>query len=431
MSAEREPIPFDAFISYSSGNKLEADAVCAKLEGAGIRCWIAPRDILPGREWGEAIIDGLDRSRLMILIFSEQANASPQVRREVERAVSKEMPIIPFRIQNTKPTRALEYSLSNTHWFDAFDPPLERHIARLEAIVRQFLSASGGTGRTPLESVAPAPAPAPTTETTAVTGSRASGNAVWIIGTVILLAVVIAVSWPRHKAAQSLPVGVGAVSKPEVAPPLEPGVAGREFVGTWGFVHDGKQSRTNTDGSVSESAVTEDSVTFGYTAAKGLTLTSSRLITKTEKVGGNESGTLTDRDATYPPGIQKSYQRTFAVGKNMKETANQSSFSYQTQFLPERNVLLVTRVGGEESRPKGLPNLVAYAVDRTKTKLVKIRIQSRRLKHPAEPPFGVMDEKEITPDLVDQFIELSGKTHGNNQGSARTDLGIYAVRVSP
>lgn len=38
----------DVFISYASSDKPVADAVCAALEQRGIRCWIAPRDILPG-----------------------------------------------------------------------------------------------------------------------------------------------------------------------------------------------------------------------------------------------------------------------------------------------------------------------------------------------------------------------------------------------
>ena len=95
---------------------------------------------LPSAEWGEAIILGLEQSRLMVLIFSEHANASPQVRREVERAVAKELPIIPFRIQNTRFRRALEYGLSNTHWLDAFDPPLEKHIDLLNDVVRRLLA---------------------------------------------------------------------------------------------------------------------------------------------------------------------------------------------------------------------------------------------------------------------------------------------------
>ena len=38
----------DVFISYSTADKTAADAVCAILEGNGVRCWIAPRDIMRG-----------------------------------------------------------------------------------------------------------------------------------------------------------------------------------------------------------------------------------------------------------------------------------------------------------------------------------------------------------------------------------------------
>ena len=70
---------FDAFISYASKDKPTADAVCAALEDAQIRCWIAPRDILPGSDWSASIIDALDQCRVMILIFSGNANDSPQI----------------------------------------------------------------------------------------------------------------------------------------------------------------------------------------------------------------------------------------------------------------------------------------------------------------------------------------------------------------
>src|ERR1700704_2779723 len=86
---------FDAFISYSSQDKPTADATCATLESMGIRCWIAPRDILPGADYGESIINAIENAKAMVLIFSSAANASPQIKREVERAVSKAVPIIP------------------------------------------------------------------------------------------------------------------------------------------------------------------------------------------------------------------------------------------------------------------------------------------------------------------------------------------------
>ena len=129
----------DVFISYSSKDKPVADAVCATLEGTGVRCWIAPRDIVPGTEWGEAIIRALDDSRVLVLVFSANANASPQIRREVERAVHKEVPVIPMRIENVLPERSLEYFLSAPHWLDALTPPLEQHLERLTQTVKSLL----------------------------------------------------------------------------------------------------------------------------------------------------------------------------------------------------------------------------------------------------------------------------------------------------
>ena len=70
----------DVFISYSSKDKHVADAACASLESANIRCWIAPRDILAGADWAESIIEAINGSRLMVLIFSSNANASRQIK---------------------------------------------------------------------------------------------------------------------------------------------------------------------------------------------------------------------------------------------------------------------------------------------------------------------------------------------------------------
>jgi hypothetical protein len=88
----------DVFISYASTDKIVADAVCAVLEEQKIRCWIAPRDVLAGTPYGEALIEALNGSRIMVLIFSSSSNSSPHVLREMERAAAKGISIIPFRI---------------------------------------------------------------------------------------------------------------------------------------------------------------------------------------------------------------------------------------------------------------------------------------------------------------------------------------------
>src|SRR5947209_111787 len=128
-------MPYDAFISYCSEDKKIADAVCGTLEANKIRCWIAPRDVGPGRNWGSAIIEAIGESAVMVVLFSQHSNGSPQVMREIERAVNKGVAIIPFRVENVVPSKDLEYFISSCHWLDAMNPPLEKHIGELATAI--------------------------------------------------------------------------------------------------------------------------------------------------------------------------------------------------------------------------------------------------------------------------------------------------------
>jgi hypothetical protein len=131
---------FDDFISHSVKDKPTADAACAVLERSGIRCWIAPRDIRAGGEYAAAIIDAIGRCRVMVLIFSSSSNDSVQIRREIERAVSKGVPIVPVRIEEVVPTKSMEYFLGSIHWLDALTPPIEQHLQRLAETVKAILN---------------------------------------------------------------------------------------------------------------------------------------------------------------------------------------------------------------------------------------------------------------------------------------------------
>ncbi len=129
----------DVFISYSAKDKAIADAVCAKLENNKIRCWIAPRDILPGIEYGQALVEAIKKSRVVVLVLSSSSNVSTQVMREVERAVSIEIPIIPLRIENIQPSESLQYYISSVHWLEAITPPIEQHLDKLTVTVARIL----------------------------------------------------------------------------------------------------------------------------------------------------------------------------------------------------------------------------------------------------------------------------------------------------
>src|ERR1700677_584946 len=149
----------DVFISHSSTDKKIADTICEFLEARGASCWIAPRNILPGEEWGDSILRGIQTCQIMVLVFSKVANDSGPVRSEVDRAVNARKVLIPFRIENVAPTGAMEFHIGRRHWLDAYNPPIERHLELLAHAVHDILH--------PPVSVTPSVAPS---------ASLASGN---------------------------------------------------------------------------------------------------------------------------------------------------------------------------------------------------------------------------------------------------------------
>ncbi len=146
------------FISYCKEDKTVADAVCAGIENAGYPCWIAPRNVRPGENWGRSIIKSIAASRVMVVVFSSHTNESPHVMNEIERAVSHRMTIIPFRIENVQPSEDLELFISSRHWLDAFSPPYEPKIAELISAVQIVLGPPVAAKKETVHAPAPPPA---------------------------------------------------------------------------------------------------------------------------------------------------------------------------------------------------------------------------------------------------------------------------------
>lgn len=129
----------DVFICHSSKDKTIADAACAKLEGAGIRCWIAPRDPVPGKPYSAQIVDAIAGAKILLLIFSSNANVSDDVLREIHIASDRKALILLFKVDDCKPSAGLEYYTGAVHWLDAIGPPLEAHLTQLVSLVRRLL----------------------------------------------------------------------------------------------------------------------------------------------------------------------------------------------------------------------------------------------------------------------------------------------------
>ena len=177
------------FICHASEDKPIADAVCAILEEDRVKCWIAPRDILPAGDYGEAIVESICSSRLVVFVFSANANASPHVTRELECAVSHGIPILPFRVQDVIPSESLQYYLGGIHWLDALTPPLEEHLRQLSGTVKILLerdqrALSGNRAAAALSAPPVAPPSSPPRPAVVAEGPVARGGGrsrVWMV----------------------------------------------------------------------------------------------------------------------------------------------------------------------------------------------------------------------------------------------------------
>jgi hypothetical protein len=145
------PDPAPVFISYASSDKAAADAICAALAHAGIGCWIAPRNVIPGVFYADAVVQAINAAQVLTVVLSANWVGSQHVLREVERASAKRRPVVAFRLDTTPLPAGLEYFLSASHWLDASAEPLERAFPGLVDAVHRLLGAAPkavtGTGQ--------------------------------------------------------------------------------------------------------------------------------------------------------------------------------------------------------------------------------------------------------------------------------------------
>ena len=76
------------FISHSSKDSKFARAICSALESRGLSCWISSRDVGPGENFMDAIVRAISAAKVMVLVFSANANNSDDIEREIVLASS-------------------------------------------------------------------------------------------------------------------------------------------------------------------------------------------------------------------------------------------------------------------------------------------------------------------------------------------------------
>jgi TolB-like protein/tetratricopeptide (TPR) repeat protein len=127
------------FISYASQDAAVANDIVGVLESAGVACWIAPRDVVPGALYAGEIVRAINESSLVVLVLSAQSVASAHVGKELERASSKGRRIITLRTDAAVLPHAFEYFLSESQWIEVGAGGIEPAAAKLAEAVRRHL----------------------------------------------------------------------------------------------------------------------------------------------------------------------------------------------------------------------------------------------------------------------------------------------------
>jgi adenylate cyclase len=144
VAALQSSTTHDVFVSYASQDTATADAVVVALERAGLSCWIAPRDVVPGSLYADEIVGAINDAKVVVLVLTGHSIASTHVGKEIERASSKKRRIIAFHTDAAPLTRGFEYFLSESQWVDVGSGAMEAAITKLVEAVRRHVVPSAG-----------------------------------------------------------------------------------------------------------------------------------------------------------------------------------------------------------------------------------------------------------------------------------------------
>jgi hypothetical protein len=171
------------FLSHSHQDAAAAELIVKALEDRGVTCWIAPRDVPAGGSYAEAILTAIENASCFVLIYSEQANVSSHVVREVERALNFGLNIVPVRLDDSVPSKSLDYLLATVHWLsiapDARDQSIVKAAEQIVACAAKPRSPGGSATTAPILPNRPAVAIPPATP-------RRKLNLLWMAVPVVL-----------------------------------------------------------------------------------------------------------------------------------------------------------------------------------------------------------------------------------------------------
>ena len=197
------------FISYSSKDQKIAETIYQALEARGLDCWIASRDVLAGENFQEAIVRALRSAKVMLLVFTSNANNSDEIKKELVLAGRHSVTVVPVRVEDVVPNDAFTYELATRQWIDLFKD-WERQIELLASRLGQILQTAnlGEGGGAAAASAALSPRPV---------ARRSSSNQTLIFGSVLAALLILAGGVALYVRPFARPAPVAAPTSPQIA----------------------------------------------------------------------------------------------------------------------------------------------------------------------------------------------------------------------
>jgi TIR domain-containing protein/uncharacterized protein DUF4189 len=219
------------FITYSSKDQKVARTICTALENRGLICWISARNVKPGQNYQEQIVRAIRTARVMVLVFTANANNSNEIKKELALASQNNLVVIPVRIEDVAPNEAFAYEFATRQWIDLFED-WEKSISELVELIAAILDEPPAGDRAkaapglPGEAAAPAfvmAAAWPATKPAVPFIQRPATRWAMIAGLAVVVASVVAFAAVKLSLRpSSTSVTTSVVSPPPAQPPAAP-----------------------------------------------------------------------------------------------------------------------------------------------------------------------------------------------------------------
>lgn len=141
---------YDIFLSYCRADQNIADEFVKLASAQGLAVWY-DRLITGGQDWRDRIVEALASSNCLLILFSEESNASKQLIKELAIADQLGKLVIPVLVQDVQPRGAYLYEMAFRNWINLHPNPASRLKSLIDELLLQLhtkaIDPEGAPGR--------------------------------------------------------------------------------------------------------------------------------------------------------------------------------------------------------------------------------------------------------------------------------------------